>query len=113
MNSNFSVFAAWLSIAAIFFLAGCGGGSTKVKPHQHVMGDTYCTYEVTASNGGGAIPVGSIVCIYCPDPFAARCDPNFTMEPADGITYDLKKISNTCSDCPQNTIDRGWTYEYE
>jgi hypothetical protein len=111
MRKNLRAAVCSILILISLLLMSCGG-ATKVKPHPHVQGDTYCTYEVTAANGGGAIPVGSIVCLYCPDPFVARCDPNFTMEPAPGITYDLKKISNTCSDCPQTTIDRGWTYAY-
>jgi len=94
-------------------IMGCGDSSTKTRPHQHKAGDVYCTYEVTAKAGAGAIPIGAEVCIYCEKPeFVASCDKSFTMEVAKGITYNLEKLSNSCEECDQEIIKKGWVYEY-
>ena len=91
--------AATLFFVLSFLLIGqCR--TTAVVPRQPAAGDTYCIYKVTAARGGGAIPVNSQLCIYCPPPATKRCAATLTIRVADGIEYDLTNVSNTCVTCP-------------
>ncbi len=112
MNKSILKISGTFIILLSLLVMGCGETS-KVRPHEHKAGDLYCKYEVTAKTGGGAIPIGSKICIYCEDPaFNASCDKSFTMEVAKGMTYKLKKLSNSCEECDQEIINKGWVYEY-
>ena len=70
-----------------------------VKPYQDMPGDAYCTYTVTASRGGGAIPVGGTVCLYCTPMTTTTCPGTITISPADGVEYDLAGVGS-CVSCP-------------
>lgn len=73
---------------------------TAVTPRQPAASDTWCVYTVKAARGGGAIAVGSSMCIYCP-PGTSRCPATLTVRPAEGIEYDLTNTSITCTTpCP-------------
>jgi hypothetical protein len=88
----------------VVFATGC---PQKVAPHQPGPADTYCVYTVKAVRGGGAIPVGGTVCLYCPPPVKNTCPGKITIKPAEGVEYDLTTTGRTCVSCPAG----GQTYE--
>ncbi len=90
--------------AALLLFTGC---PQEVKPHQPGATDVYCVYTVTASRGGGAIPVGGTICLFCPPPPKNTCSQKMTISPAKGIEYDLTTSGRTCVTCPAG----GSTYE--
>ena len=101
-------FTAFLALSFIF--GGCPpkakGTVRQIKPHQDVpSADTYCTYKVTASRGGGAIPVGGTICLLCIPLKTTSCVSTLTVSPAEGIEYDLTTLGS-CVSCPSaNTYE--------
>ncbi len=82
----------------------------KLRPHQHSAADTYCVYQIVKSVGGGAIPVGSLVCVYCP-PGTTTCSIGNRdwIEVAPGIQYQVMvvpQVGGGCGRCPSS-----YTYE--
>jgi hypothetical protein len=90
--------------ATLLLMSGCTEG---VKPHEPGATDVYCVYTVTASRGGGAIPVGGTICLYCTPPPKNTCKQQRTISPAPGIEYDLTTTVRNCTSCPAG----GHTYE--
>jgi hypothetical protein len=91
------VFLGVTLLVCALVISGC---LEQVRPHEPVPGDLYCVYTVTASRGGGAIPVGGTICIYCPPPPANTCKQKRTITPAPGIEYDLSTTNRSCLSCP-------------
>ncbi len=103
---NLNVFAAFLLMG---LMVGCANAD-KIRPHQDPQNaDVYCIYEITNVKGGGPRTAGDKICIYCPPPANKSCRANHSVEPAKGMVWDLKRISNTCTDCNLAATDR---YEY-
>lgn len=95
-----------LFFAAIFMSCALTACVDHVVPHEDKTGDTYCLYKITASKGGGAIPVGSTFCLYCVPGKPPRCKATRTVSPAKGLEYDLVSLGATCTSCPSK-----YTYE--
>lgn len=97
------IFLGTILLISVFLVSSC---LEEVRPHEPMSGDLYCVYTVTASRGGGAIPVGGTICIYCPPPPANTCKQKRTITPAPGIEYDLSTTNRTCVSCPsQHTYE--------
>ena len=102
------VFLGSILLGCALLLSTCNGVDVdEVKPHEPGPGDLYCVYKVTASRGGGAIPVGGTICIYCPPPVKNTCKFKRTISPAPGIEYDIATTNRVCISCPA----KGKTYE--
>ena len=95
------------SLAALLSLCWLSACVEDIRPHQPAAGDTYCVYKVTKSKGGGAIPVGGIICIYCKPGGPQDCKKTRKVSPAKGMEYDLVNLDNSCTDCREG----GKTYE--
>jgi len=85
----------------------------EIQPREAQRGDLWCQYEVTGVSGGGAIPVGSVLCVLCPDPGTLRCASyaQSSLVPAEGIQYTVDLQARSCGSCPSGTQNRGWNYE--
>jgi len=102
------------AVFSLLFLTACDTlTDVEIKPHEPLRGDLWCQYKVTGVSGGGAISIGSTLCVICPDRGTLRC-PSYaqsSLVPAEGVKYTVELEARDCGSCPRATQDNGWTYE--
>ncbi len=103
-----------LVVYSLLLISACSTlTDVEIKPHEPRGSDLWCQYKVTGVSGDGAIPVGSTLCVICPDRGTLRC-PSYAQSsliPAEGVKYTVDLQARNCGSCPRATQDHGWTYE--